>query len=94
MAYKMKIMTEDQIKEVDELWNNGHSEALMAYGWECVNAWRTGFRKGIVRACAKGAVGGLAVVGVTAIVGMGLQVYENHKKKEEQVIEEQQDYEE
>ena len=93
MAYKMKIMTEAQIKEVDELWHNGHSEALMAYGWECVNAWRTGFRQGIVKTCAKGAVGALAVVGALGIVGIVIDKVEN-RKKQEQLIEEQQDYDE
>lgn len=93
MAYKMKIMTEEQLKEVDELWNNGHAEALTAYGWECVNAWREGCRVGVMKTCAKGAVGALAIVGVMGVAGMFLQAVDNRTKKQKQ-IDEQQDYEE
>ncbi len=44
--YKYKIMNEAMIKEIQELWDNGHAEAIAAYGRECANAGVEGYREG------------------------------------------------
>lgn len=44
--YKYKVMTEAMIKEMQELWDNGHAEAIAAYGRECANAGVEGYKRG------------------------------------------------
>lgn len=46
--YKYKYMNEDMIKELNELWDNGHAEALAAYALECAEAGIEGYKKGYV----------------------------------------------
>lgn len=44
--YKCKVMSEAMIKEIQELWDNGHAEAIAAYGRECANAGVEGYQRG------------------------------------------------
>lgn len=44
--YEYKVLTEALAKEIDELWDGGHAEALTAFGYECVNAYKEGYNKG------------------------------------------------
>ena len=46
--YKYKFLTEALQKEIDDLWDNGHSEALTAFGYECVNAYKDGLNKSLM----------------------------------------------
>lgn len=45
--YECKIMNEAMKKEIDELWDNGHAEALAAFGYECAYAYKEGYDKRI-----------------------------------------------
>jgi hypothetical protein len=58
--YKYKYMNETMIAEIDELWNNGHKNALYAYGMECANAGITGYKRGY-------AIGSALVLGAAGV---------------------------
>lgn len=71
--WKFKYMTKEQIDEVDQLFKDGHNEALWAFGLECGNAGVMGYKRGLV-------ISGLAIAGVAAITAGGIYIY---KKIEE-----------
>ena len=71
--YKIKIMNEAQIAEVEELWKD-HGEALAAFGIEAANAWREGQRHGYMLIAASFCIGACGAY-------IGKKVY--HKLKEE-----------
>lgn len=67
--YKCKFMNEAMIKEMQELCDNGHAEAIAAYGRECANAGVEGYRSGyatgnalVVAGIALGVTAGYAVI--------------------------------
>ena len=96
MAYKFKVMTEEQVNEVQELWDNGHAEALAAYGVECFAVGREGYKRLIRRDIRNGLITGAlvatATIGVMGLIGIIAEAVE--KKADKNQIEEQQDYEE
>lgn len=63
MAYKMKYMDEAAIKEIDKLMDDGHEKAITAFAFECGNAGMEGYRIGILKSVAKGAIAAVVVVG-------------------------------
>ena len=74
--YKCKIMNKAMIKEITELWDNGHAEAIAAYGWECANAAVEGYKKGY----AVGTALGLMLVGLGA-AGIGYAIREIQERR-------------
>ena len=76
--YKYKVMTEATIKEIQELWDNGHAEALAAYGWECANAGVEGYKRGYAI--------GRATVLVGVGLGMAVTGYAVYKIRERRVL--------
>lgn len=67
--YKYKVMNDAMIKEIQELWDNGHAEAIAAYGWECANAGVKGYRRGY----AIGRAVLLAGVGLGMVTGFAVR---------------------
>ena len=79
--YKLKYMTQDMIDEIDELWREGHGEAITAHVLECVNAWNEGRKRGFRR----GVLNCLCAIGAGAIIGQLWHRYEK-KRQEAKVI--------
>ena len=76
--YKIKYMNEAMIKEIQELWDNGHAEAIAAYGWECANAGVEGYREGYAIGRA------IVLVGVgLGMVTTGYAVYKIQERVQE-----------
>jgi hypothetical protein len=85
--WNFKYMNEAQIAEIDKLWNDGHSEALTAYGLECgnaaINGWNAGLREGIGKAIAKSCLlttVSVVVVGGTIYIGKKVCRELKHRK--------------
>lgn len=71
--YKVKIMNEAQMAEVNELWKD-HGEALAAFAFEAANAYQEGRRRGHMLVAAGFCIGACGAY-------IGKKVY--HKLKEE-----------
>lgn len=73
--YKFEFMNEAYSAEMEKLWNDGHQEAIFAFGAECMNYYKKQYvQRPVTYAFI---AGGLTAVAVT----VGKKVY--HKLKEE-----------
>ena len=73
--YTMRFMNDDHVAEMEKLWNDGHQDAIFAFGAECTNYYKKFYvQRPVTYAFI---AGGLAAVAVVA----GKKVY--HKLKEE-----------
>ena len=87
MDYKYKYLDEAMIQELDEFWGGGHQAALMAYGNECVNAYREGFKVGFTKTFTKCSLIGAAGCGVLIGAGyLGTTLVEKYKKKKTEKV--------
>ena len=76
--YNYKYMTDEWIAEINELANEGHNDALVAYGLECGNAALEGEKAGEL----KGTLLVVAGVGIiSGIVYFGKKIVNKYKKK-------------
>lgn len=76
---KYKFMTEAQLDEINELINNGHGDALWAFGQECADSYFNGYKSGRMQ-CYLIVLAGISV-GVGAVY-LGKKVYHKLKKEE------------
>lgn len=58
--YEYKFVDESTIKELQEICENGHADALTAYGKECVNASLTKYKNDV------------AIISIVATVTLGI----------------------
>ena len=88
---RYKYMTNRHANEINELWSNGHAEALTSYGMECVNAWRKGFARGTTIAIITGAISVVGTVAAIGVIGLVSELVEEKrdKKTDEAVVEEE-----
>lgn len=70
--YECKIMNEAMKKEIDDLWDNGHAEALAAFGFECAYAYKEGYDKRMALI--------LTGAGLSMVVA-GYVIYKIHQKR-------------
>ena len=67
-AYKAKFATAEQIEEINKLWNDGHADALKAFGLDCANAYREGLISTGLKAFGLGVVAAAVTSGISHIV--------------------------
>ena len=72
--YECKIMNEAMKKEIDELWDNGHAEALAAFGFECAYAYKEGYDKRIALILTGAGIG---------MVAASYVIYKIHQKRKQ-----------
>ena len=81
-----KVMTEEQMQEIQKLYDDGYGKALDAFGLECVNAACVGFCEGFCksysRAYNQNVLKGAAMTTATVLV-IGAIVYKVKQKKSE-----------
>ena len=81
-TYTPKYSTLEQVAEIEKLANDGHKDALIAFGADCVHE----FGKDLARNC-------LIALGLGALVGLASGVIKGIKEaKEEQKKEENKKY--
>ena len=89
---KHEFMTEGHMQEIQELYTNGHGEALDAFGLECAKkaceSFSEGFCKSYTRAYDRNVLKGAAVTATAFLVIRAIV----HKVK--QMREDQKDFEE
>ena len=89
---KHEFMTKGQMQEIQELYTNGHGEALNAFGLECAKkaceSFSEGFCKSYTRAYDRNVLKGAAVTAAAFLVIRAIV----HKVK--QKSEDQKDFEE
>lgn len=76
--YKFEFMNDEYAAEMEKLWNDGHQEAIFAFGAECMNFYKKKSERLITGAIIAG-----ALAGVTAIVGKKVYHKLKDKKPEE-----------
>lgn len=81
--YQCKYMTVEQQAAIDKLFADGHAELLKAFGWECVNAWKEGSKKGFTAAAMAGAAIGLVLSITTSVGRVALQKWKEKKLEKE-----------
>lgn len=85
--WKFKYMNSLQIAEVDKLINEGHGDALLAYGLECGNAGVKGYKRGCVLSVLLGIGLGAACYAVKKIGNEIIQRQVDQKMKEKKAEE-------
>ena len=84
-----KVMTEEQMQEIQKLYDDGYGKALDAFGLECVNAACVGFCEGFCKSYSRAynrnvlkgaAVTAAAFLVIRAIVHKVKQKSENQKE--------------
>lgn len=78
-VYKAKFATDEQIEEINKLWNDGHADALKAFGLDCANAYKEGLISTGLKAFGIGA----AVAAVTSVIS---QVVIKRKRAKEVIV--------
>lgn len=83
-----KVMTEEQMKEIQKLYDDGYGKALDAFGLECVNSACVGFCEGFCksysRAYNRNVLKGAAVTAVAFLVIRAIVHKVKQKKSEDQ----------
>ena len=83
-----KVMTEEQMQEIQKLYDDGYGKALDAFGLECVNAACVGFCEGFCksysRAYNRNVLKGAAVTATAFLVIRAIVHKDKQKKSEDQ----------
>ena len=74
--YTIQIMTKEQAEEIDVLWKDGHAEALTAFAFEAVEAYKTGERTAMV-------IGTCAGVAIFSIAAAAIHITKRLRQKHE-----------
>lgn len=85
---KHEFMTEGHMQEIQELYANGHGEALNAFGLECAKtaceSFSEGFCKSYTRAYDRNVLKGAAVTAAAFLVIRAIVYKVKQKKSEDQ----------
>lgn len=68
MEYKMKIITQEQLDEIQRLADAGHRDAIWAYACEAVNAAKEGYEHGYKCGVMKSLMRGIAYGAVIEMI--------------------------
>ena len=77
MTYECKTITKEQMEEMQTLWDNGHADAIAAYGIECIEAYKEGQSKGTRIGIAAGVAA--VIVGIVTSVIVTKRKKHDHK---------------
>lgn len=80
--YKYKYMDYEMETEIAKLMQEGHTNAILAYGLECANAWKEGYFRGLRRSTAATTA---CLMVITGAVYFGKKYLK--KRKDEKLIE-------
>lgn len=87
MEYKMKIITQEQLDEIQQLADAGHRDAIWAYACEAVNAAKEGYKCGVMKSLMRGIAYG-AVIEMIAFSSYKLGKFVKDKYQEKKCTKE------